>query len=229
MHSCVGTSTALRRRSTFFIVWNTGMTRRHPGFVMPVKRPMVKRTPRSYWLTCRRLATMTMKTTQKTGHRNSIADDVRLMRCRDFPTFRGRGQSGISALTNGVFPAKRTGCLSAPSRVRRRHEPFAKESPMDDGTRISAPAGVMNAMAFSDGRDYVRPAALARAFAGEDGRIASVPDVVAARLETPETDPSWERFCTTSTAEYVGLSRTGVPIIVVAHGIGPLAEIDGVI
>ncbi len=100
---------------------------------------------------------------------------------------------------------------------------------MNDGTRTPAPAAPPNAMAFSDGQDYVRVAALARAFAGDGGRVATVPDVVAARLETPETDPSWERFFTTSTAEYVGLSRAGIPIIVTAHGIGPLAEIDGVL
>ncbi|HSD12450.1 MAG TPA: hypothetical protein VLC10_02730 [Patescibacteria group bacterium] len=100
---------------------------------------------------------------------------------------------------------------------------------MNDGTRTAAPARALNAMAFFDGRDYVRPASLARAFAGDDGRIATLPDIVAARLEAPSTDMSWDRFFTTSTAEYVGLSPAGAPIIVVAHGIGPLADVDGVV
>ncbi|MEY4744090.1 MAG: hypothetical protein RL272_35 [Candidatus Parcubacteria bacterium] len=100
---------------------------------------------------------------------------------------------------------------------------------MDEDFRNKTAARPVNAMAFNDDRDYFRPAGLARSFAGEGGRIASLPDIVAARVSAPTTDVSWERFFTTSTAEYVGLSRSGTVIIVVAHGIGPLAGDDGVL
>ena len=99
---------------------------------------------------------------------------------------------------------------------------------MDDGTGMAPSSRPHNAMAFFDGREHFRPTDLARVFAGDNGRLATLPDIVAARLAAPTSDISWERNFTTSTAEYCGLSRAGVPIIVVAHGVGPLSEPEGV-
>ncbi|HTK05284.1 MAG TPA: hypothetical protein VL500_06870 [Candidatus Eisenbacteria bacterium] len=96
---------------------------------------------------------------------------------------------------------------------------------MDD---IDKGASPYNAMAFYDGKEYFRPAGLARAFAGEDGRIAALPDIVAARLAAPDTDAPWQRPFTTASSEFFGYSRTGVPVIAVMHGNGPLADPEGV-
>lgn len=98
---------------------------------------------------------------------------------------------------------------------------------MDDGTGSAPTSRPYNAMAFFDERDFFRPTDLARAFAGKGGRLATVPDIVAARLAAPTTDVSWERNVTTATAEYFGTSAGGVPIVVVAHGVGPLADPEG--
>lgn len=96
---------------------------------------------------------------------------------------------------------------------------------MDNGkTAAHAPH---DAMAFFDGSDLLAPAGLALAFAGDGGRIATLPDLVDARLAAPSDDVTWDRIMTTRTAEFLGLSRGGIPLIAVAHGVGPLAETDG--
>ena len=65
-------------------------------------------------------------------------------------------------------------------------------------------------------------------FAGKGGRLAILPDIVAARLETEPGEMSWEMYFTTLTAEYYGISREGKRILIVAHGIGPMSTLDGV-
>ncbi|HTM68028.1 MAG TPA: hypothetical protein VL426_01910 [Candidatus Binatia bacterium] len=94
---------------------------------------------------------------------------------------------------------------------------------MDDRTDAS----LCNAMAFFDPKERQRPADLARAFAGEGGRVATLPDIIAARAAAPSEDVVWQRPFTTASAEYFGFSRAGVPLIAVAHGNGPLAEPEG--
>jgi len=87
---------------------------------------------------------------------------------------------------------------------------------------------VARAMAFrhQDGL----PAAWKQAmmFAGEGGRLATMPDIVAARLETKPGDLPWEAFFTTLTAEYYGIGRSGRRILVIAHGVGPMSTLEGV-
>src|ERR1700730_9025301 len=46
--SCLGTSSTITRRSTLRICCTIGATRTRPGPLMPVKRPRVNITPRSY-------------------------------------------------------------------------------------------------------------------------------------------------------------------------------------
>jgi len=85
-----------------------------------------------------------------------------------------------------------------------------------------------HAMAFYH-RDGL-PAAWKQAirFAGKGGRLATMPDIVAARLATkPGADP-WETYYTTLTAEYFGFSRQGNLILIIAHGIGPMSTFDGI-
>lgn len=65
-------------------------------------------------------------------------------------------------------------------------------------------------------------------FAGKDGRLATMPDIIAARLETKPGELPWETYFTTLTAEYLGFSKAGNRILIVAHGIGPMSTLDGI-
>lgn len=76
-------------------------------------------------------------------------------------------------------------------------------------------------------------------YAGRAGRIGTMLDWVDARLAIPPYeklgmyDPSnptpWDQYYTTMSAEYVGISKGGTKILIVAHGIGPMATLDGVV
>ncbi len=66
-------------------------------------------------------------------------------------------------------------------------------------------------------------------FIGKTGRIGTLPDVVEARLHTDPWSIPWTRYFTTLSAEYFGLSKEGKRILIVAHGIGPMATIDGIL
>lgn len=86
------------------------------------------------------------------------------------------------------------------------------------------------AMAFHDMRDM--PAAMARAlaFAGPGGRIATMADIVDARLASAIDDVAWSNHFTGLSTEFHGLSRGGVPVLAVLHGGGPMAtpaRLDG--
>jgi len=65
-------------------------------------------------------------------------------------------------------------------------------------------------------------------FAGKGGRLATMPDIVAARLETKPGDLPWETHFTTLTAEYCGVGKNGRRILIVAQGVGPMATLEGV-
>lgn len=83
----------------------------------------------------------------------------------------------------------------------------------------------LKGMAFF-GQRFLESASRASKFAGSDGRLATMPDIVDARLATSINDVPWRNYFTTSSAEYVGLSNSGVPLIIVAHGIGPMATAE---
>lgn len=84
-------------------------------------------------------------------------------------------------------------------------------------------------MAFYNPNGFVLAFQHAKEFAGEDGHVATIPDIIAARLASKPGDCSWENYFTTMSAEYVGLSKNGNPIVIVAHGIGPMSTLDGVL
>src|SRR5262245_36039516 len=68
--SCFGTSSTMTRRSTLIMRWIMGHSRIRPGPLMPVKRPSVNVTPRSYSFSTRtalkiRMATRTTTTSPK--------------------------------------------------------------------------------------------------------------------------------------------------------------------
>lgn len=64
-------------------------------------------------------------------------------------------------------------------------------------------------------------------FAAEGGRLATLPDIVDARLAGPDRSIAWSRYFTTASAEYHGKTPGGVDVLAVAHGIGPLSTLEG--
>lgn len=93
-------------------------------------------------------------------------------------------------------------------------------------------------MAFYHEKGFVPAFKQASKFAGKDGRIGTMPDAIALRLANPPykelgmTDPSnptpWDRYYTTLTAEYFGV-LAGRTSIIVAHGIGPMSTLQGIL
>ncbi len=96
-----------------------------------------------------------------------------------------------------------------------------------------------NAMAFYHDKGFVPGFKQASQYAGESGRIATMLDWVDARLATPPNEKldyynsfnptPWDTYYTTMSAEYVGISTGGTKILIVAHGVGPMATLDGVV
>ncbi|MDD3487201.1 MAG: hypothetical protein PHF35_02365 [Candidatus Moranbacteria bacterium] len=70
---------------------------------------------------------------------------------------------------------------------------------------------------------------MARKFAGKGGRIATLPDIIQARLRTGLNSGAWSSYFTTTTTEYIGFSRGGNKIIIVAHNVGPLSTLEGIL
>jgi len=87
----------------------------------------------------------------------------------------------------------------------------------------------IGAMGFYHQDGFVSAWNLAKKFAGEDGKIATLPDIVEARLSTGPNSVAWSKYYITMTAEYFGLSKGGNKILIVAHGIGPMSTLDGVL
>ena len=94
------------------------------------------------------------------------------------------------------------------------------------------------AMGFFHMNGFVPSYRQATQFAREIGHVGSMLDVIDARLVTPPdslkghypNNPSpWDQYYTTMSAEYVGMSTSGVKILIVAHGVGPMSNEKGVI
>ena len=84
-------------------------------------------------------------------------------------------------------------------------------------------------MAFYHGDGLVSAWKQAKKFAGPKGRLATLLDVVDARFASDIDEVPWRMYFTTTSAEYVGFSKTGKRVIIVAHGIGPMATLDGIV
>lgn len=84
------------------------------------------------------------------------------------------------------------------------------------------------AMAFYHSDGFVAAWKHAVEFAGEGGRIATMPDIVDARINAERNSVEWSRYFTTRSAEYFGYSAGGVRILIVAHGVGPMASLEGI-
>lgn len=94
------------------------------------------------------------------------------------------------------------------------------------------------AMSFFHIDGFVPSYRQAMQFAGKTGHIGTILDVMNARLATPPdsltghypNNPTpWDQYYTTMSAEYVGLSKSGVKLLIVAHGVGPMSNEKGVI
>jgi hypothetical protein len=88
---------------------------------------------------------------------------------------------------------------------------------------------MFKSMAFYNQHGFVSAFTQAMKFAGKDGRVATLPDIIEARMMTVPGDCPWEKYFTTMSAEYVGLSKAGHPIAIVAHGVGPMSTLEGVL
>lgn len=86
-----------------------------------------------------------------------------------------------------------------------------------------------SAMAFYHEDGLVPAWKHAAKFVGPSGRIGTMLDVVDARIASGINDFPWNTFFTTVSAEYFGYSRSGKRILIVAHGIGPMSTLDGIL
>jgi len=60
------------------------------------------------------------------------------------------------------------------------------------------------------------------------GHLATLPELVEARLQTADSyAPIWSKYYATSSAEYYGVGRSGKRLLIVAHGVGPMATLEG--
>lgn len=82
-------------------------------------------------------------------------------------------------------------------------------------------------MAFYHENGLVPSWKQAGTFAGIGGHIATLPDIINARLSTKPGDIPWETWFTTSSSEYMWKSKGGNPIIIVAHENSPMATLNG--
>lgn len=83
-------------------------------------------------------------------------------------------------------------------------------------------------MAFLHEDGIVAAWNFAKKYAGPAGRIATLPDIIVARLASKLNDLPWMRYFTTATAEYYGIGADGREKLIVAHGVGPLSTLEGI-
>lgn len=84
------------------------------------------------------------------------------------------------------------------------------------------------AMAFYHEDGFVPTWKQATKFAGKGGRIATMLDIVDARIATGIDDHPWNTYYTTNSAEYFGYGADGRRKLIVAHGIGPMSTLEGI-
>lgn len=70
---------------------------------------------------------------------------------------------------------------------------------------------------------------LAKQYVGEDGRVATMPDVVDAKIAGDSYSPIWTRYVTTTTGEFYGKSKKGTPVVVVARDISSILADEHII
>jgi hypothetical protein len=93
---------------------------------------------------------------------------------------------------------------------------------------MTALATLPRPMAFYHQDGHIPAWNFAKRYAGPNGHIATLPDIIQARLVTEPGDLPWEAYFTTNTAEYYGTGADGRPKLIVAHGVGPMSTIEGI-
>lgn len=86
----------------------------------------------------------------------------------------------------------------------------------------------INALGFYHEHGMVPAWKLASDFSGKNGRIATIPDIMDARINHDHENFVWNTYFTTLSAEYVGIGRNGNLILIVAHGVGPMSTLNGI-
>lgn len=82
-------------------------------------------------------------------------------------------------------------------------------------------------MAFYHRDGHIPAWNFAMKYAGDDGHIATLPEIIEARLATSVGDLPWETYFTTNSAEYYGVGSDGREKLIVAHGVGPMSTLEG--
>jgi hypothetical protein len=85
------------------------------------------------------------------------------------------------------------------------------------------------AMAFYHGDGFVPCFNYAKRFAGDNGRIVTLPDLIEARINSENDTEAWCQYFTTMSAEYFGYSKGGNRILIIAHGVGPMSDMEGIV
>lgn len=83
-------------------------------------------------------------------------------------------------------------------------------------------------VAFYHEDGFVPAWRFATKYAGPRGHIATLPEIIKARLATQPGDMPWETYFTTNSAEYYGTGADGRPKLIVAHGVGPMSTPEGI-
>jgi len=86
----------------------------------------------------------------------------------------------------------------------------------------------ISAMAFYHEEGFVPAWKQATMFAGKSGHIATMLDIVNARIETGINQHPWNTWYTTNSAEYFGYGADGRRKLIVAHGVGPMSTLEGI-
>ena len=86
-----------------------------------------------------------------------------------------------------------------------------------------------SAMSFCNLKDFGSTFLAAERYAGPGGRLATMKDILFGRICNNEKSIFWNRYFTTMSAEYYGLYKGKKPTIVVAHGVGPLSTLEGIV
>lgn len=87
---------------------------------------------------------------------------------------------------------------------------------------------LQSAMAFYHEDGFVPAWKQAVKFSGKNGHIATMLDIVDARIATGIDQHPWNTYYTVNSAEYFGYGADGRRKLIVAHGVGPMSTLEGI-
>lgn len=100
---------------------------------------------------------------------------------------------------------------------------------MPISTTTTAIDASWNDMGFFHMKGEVPSHELATQFAGPNGRVATLPEMIKLRLQSPTGSDVWKTYFVTTSAEYFGRDVRGQRVIAIQHGVGPLSTSKGVV